>query len=54
MHSDVGYWEEATAAGVLGYVVKVDAGDELLPAAYSALAGKHYVSGALRCRKQPF
>jgi DNA-binding NarL/FixJ family response regulator len=52
MHSDVAYWEEATEAGVLGYVVKVDAGDELLPAVHSALAGRPYVSGALKCRNQ--
>lgn len=35
------------AAGVMGYVLKVTAGDELLPAVRAALQGKRHLSVAL-------
>ena len=36
--------EAGLAAGVLGYVLKDTAGDELVPAVRAALAGRRYVS----------
>jgi DNA-binding NarL/FixJ family response regulator len=36
------------SAGAEGYVVKEDAGDELVPAIEAALEGQRYVSSAAR------
>ena len=36
------------SAGALGYVVKEDAGDELLPAVQAALEGREFISAAGR------
>jgi DNA-binding NarL/FixJ family response regulator len=38
--------ERAMATGALGYVLKLSAGDELLPAAHAALRGERFVSAA--------
>jgi DNA-binding NarL/FixJ family response regulator len=35
------------AAGALGYVLKLSAGDDLIPAIHAALRGERHVSGAL-------
>jgi DNA-binding NarL/FixJ family response regulator len=40
--------ERGLATGALGYVLKAEAGDELVPAVHAALSGDHYVSRALR------
>ena len=42
--------ESGLATGALGYVLKMAAGDELVPAVHAALAGKRYISEALRDR----
>jgi DNA-binding NarL/FixJ family response regulator len=44
MHSDTGIMERAMATGALGYVLKLTAGDDLVPAVQAALSGKRYVS----------
>ena len=36
------------AAGALGYVLKVAAGDDLIPAVHAALRGERHVSQALQ------
>jgi DNA-binding NarL/FixJ family response regulator len=40
--------QEALNAGAHGYVAKVDAGKELLPAVYAVLQGKQFISSGLR------
>jgi DNA-binding NarL/FixJ family response regulator len=47
VHSEQMLVERALAAGVLGYVLKDAAGDDLVAAVDAALGGKHYVSRAL-------
>jgi DNA-binding NarL/FixJ family response regulator len=42
--------ERGLAAGALGYVLKDDAGDELVAAVHAALGGARYVSGTLATR----
>ncbi|NWG75423.1 MAG: response regulator [Rubrivivax sp.] len=42
----------AKRAGAAGYVLKVDAGSELLPAVKAVLRGEHYLSSTIR-RKSP-
>ena len=42
---DASVVERSLAEGALGYVVKVVAGDELVPAVHAALRGKRHVSG---------
>ena len=42
--------EEALGTGARGYVVKWDAGSELLPAVKAVLQGKPFVSASLACR----
>ena len=44
MHADTSIMERAMATGALGYVLKLSAGDELVPAVQAALCGKRYVS----------
>jgi DNA-binding NarL/FixJ family response regulator len=39
--------DRAMATGAFGYVLKLSAGDELLPAAYAALRGARFVSAAI-------
>ena len=40
--------EEALAAGGLGYVLKVSASEDLIPAVEAALAGKRFLSPSLK------
>ena len=47
VHADPLLAERGLAAGAIGYVLKRQAGDELIPAVQSALRGEHYVSGNL-------
>jgi DNA-binding NarL/FixJ family response regulator len=43
--------EEALSTGALGYLLKADAGSELLAAVKSVLLGKKYVSKTIRTRE---
>jgi DNA-binding NarL/FixJ family response regulator len=52
IHAEPMMVENALSTGALGYVLKIEAGDELLPAVHSALAGKRYISQGLRNRCQ--
>ena len=47
VHDDPILVERGFAAGVLGYVLKRTAGDELVPAVHSALRGERHVSRTL-------
>ena len=44
VHRDRILMERGLAAGALGYVLKLDAGDDLLPAVRAALRGERHVS----------
>jgi DNA-binding NarL/FixJ family response regulator len=44
VHAEAELLRQALAAGALGYVLKVAAGDELVPAVRAALCGERYVS----------
>jgi DNA-binding NarL/FixJ family response regulator len=48
MHSDMTYTTRGLNAGALGYVLKHAASDELVAAIHEALAGRVYISPALR------
>ncbi|SRR5260370_33595935 len=48
MYSDSQLVLKAMDSGVLGYVLKEDAGEELVPAVQAALQGKRYVSRGVR------
>lgn len=48
VHQDPAFVSEALAAGALGYVVKVAAGDELVTAMQQALQGRTYISSCLQ------
>lgn len=48
MYREADLIRQALDAGILGYVLKVDASEELIPAIYSALAGKPYLSRNVR------
>jgi len=50
VHDDPAIVERALAAGALGYVLKVAAGRDLMPAVRAALRGERHVSEALRVR----
>jgi DNA-binding NarL/FixJ family response regulator len=50
VHNDAELVEKAFATGVLGYVLKLTAGDELVPATHAALRGERYVSPLVRHR----
>jgi DNA-binding NarL/FixJ family response regulator len=50
VHNDVAVVQKAFAIGVLGYVLKLTAGDELVPATHAALRGEPYVSLLIRRR----
>ena len=57
-YSNVTVVERSLAEGALGYVVKLVAGDELVPAVHAALRGQRYVGGIAglqtgRCRPRP-
>ena len=47
VHSESILVERGLAAGALGYVLKDEAEDELVPAVHAALKGERYVSRAL-------
>ena len=47
VHADPLLAERGLAVGVMGYILKRQAGDELIPAVQSALRGEHYVSQLL-------
>ena len=47
VHGDPVMVERGLAAGALGYVLKVVAGDDLMPAVHAALRGERHVSEAL-------
>jgi DNA-binding NarL/FixJ family response regulator len=49
VHSDPLLVERGLAAGAMGYVLKLAAGDELLPAVHSALRGERHISGVQGC-----
>jgi DNA-binding NarL/FixJ family response regulator len=44
IHNDSAMVQKAFATGVLGYVLKLTAGDELVPATHAALHGERYAS----------
>ena len=48
VHNDSEIVQKALATGVLGYVLKLTAGDELVPATHAALRGERYVSPLVR------
>jgi DNA-binding NarL/FixJ family response regulator len=50
VHNDAEMVQKALATGVLGYVLKLTAGDELIPATQAALLGERYVSPLVRHR----
>jgi DNA-binding NarL/FixJ family response regulator len=45
VNADPSLKERGLATGALGYVLKLAAGDELLPAVHSALRGERHISG---------
>jgi DNA-binding NarL/FixJ family response regulator len=47
IHCDPATVQKAMAAGAMGYVLKVMAGDELVPAIQSVLQGQRYLSSAI-------
>jgi DNA-binding NarL/FixJ family response regulator len=48
MYSDAHLVTKALDAGIRGYVLKVDAGQELIPAVFAALRGDIYLSRGVR------
>jgi DNA-binding NarL/FixJ family response regulator len=44
VHEDAEMVKKGMAIGVLGYVVKLTAGEDLVPAIHAALRGEHHVS----------
>jgi DNA-binding NarL/FixJ family response regulator len=50
VHDEPALVERGLACGALGYVQKLTAGDDLLPAVQSALRGERHVSPELRTR----
>jgi DNA-binding NarL/FixJ family response regulator len=50
VYNDAEMVQKALATGVLGYVLKLTAGDELVPATHAALRGERYVSPLVRHR----
>ena len=51
VHCDPILAQRGFEVGVLGYVPKSAAGDELVPAVHSALRGEHHVSPLLKARR---
>ncbi|HUB77337.1 MAG TPA: response regulator transcription factor [Bryobacteraceae bacterium] len=51
MYPDRHLVETAMQAGILGYVLKLDASEELIPAVFAALRGEHYLSTGVRRHK---
>jgi len=50
MHNDAPLVEQALSVGIRGYVHKLTAGEELIPAAYCALKGQTFISPTC-CKK---
>ena len=48
VHNDPLLLERSLAAGAMGYVLKLAAGDELIPAVHSALRGERHIGGLQR------
>lgn len=48
MYFDAELVQAAVEAGIRGYVLKLDAGDELIPAVYAVLSGERYLSSGVR------
>ena len=48
VHTDIGTVKRVIEMGVLGYVSKLDAGDELVDAVHAALRGECHVGHSLR------
>jgi DNA-binding NarL/FixJ family response regulator len=48
MHNDLHLLRRALRAGIRGYVLKIDAGEELIPALKQVVAGGSYVSRTVR------
>jgi DNA-binding NarL/FixJ family response regulator len=44
MYDEAQFVQDALRAGILGYVLKVDAGEELVSAVHSVLSGSRYLS----------
>jgi DNA-binding NarL/FixJ family response regulator len=49
VYDDASVMKRGLATGALGYVLKLTAGDELVPAVCAALRGERFVSLSLRC-----
>src|SRR5262249_5056322 len=47
VHRESAIIDQGFAAGALGYVLKLNAGEELIPAVNEALQGHHFVSASL-------
>lgn len=50
MYNEPHLIRKAREAGIQGYVLKTDAGEELSPAIYAALRGDHYLSRGARAK----
>jgi DNA-binding NarL/FixJ family response regulator len=51
VHSDPGLVQRSMEMGVLGYIPKLVAGDELVPAVQAALRGQKYISPQVNSRR---
>jgi DNA-binding NarL/FixJ family response regulator len=52
VHGDASLVARGLSTGVLGYVLKLTAGEDLVPAIYAALRGERHVSGSLHFEEQ--
>jgi DNA-binding NarL/FixJ family response regulator len=48
MHNDAQFVQRALNAGIQGFILKIDAGEELIPAIREVMAGGIYVSCNVR------
>jgi DNA-binding NarL/FixJ family response regulator len=48
MHNEPPFLERALKAGIQGFILKIDAGEELIPAVREVMAGRIYVSRNVR------
>ena len=53
IHNDAELVQKGLATGALGYVLKLNAGEELVPAIHAALRGEQHVSPRIGGRKMP-
>jgi DNA-binding NarL/FixJ family response regulator len=53
VHNDAALVQKGLAIGALGYVLKLTAGEELVPAIHAALRGQRHVSPLIGGRKKP-